>query len=133
MARIEQDVLIRARAGDKKARDFVVLSMIPGIRSDAWRIDRSELDDLIHIGVVSALLAVDHYEPGHSEDFVSYAKYWWRRDMRLYARQVRYPVTVSRHMLANKYSKLLEARRLAEQKDEDAGPDERQYVAIADR
>ncbi len=102
----EYDLALRAKNGDKKARDKIVSSNLRFVVSVAkkYRGQGLALEDLIDEGNIGLLTAVDKYEPEKGYHFISYAV-WWIRQSILKAlaeqsRPVRLPLNRSNELIA---------------------------------
>lgn len=102
----EYDLAVRAKNGDKKARDKIVSSNLRFVVSVAkkYRGQGLALEDLIDEGNIGLLTAVDKYEPEKGYHFISYAV-WWIRQSILKAlaeqsRPVRLPLNRSNELIA---------------------------------
>ena len=102
----EYELAVRAKNGDKKARDKIVSSNLRFVVSVAkkYRGQGLALEDLIDEGNIGLLTAVDKYEPEKGYHFISYAV-WWIRQSILKAlaeqsRPVRLPLNRSNELIA---------------------------------
>jgi RNA polymerase primary sigma factor len=70
----------RARKGEEKARQQLVMSNLPLVVSVAKKFVRSgnRLDDLIQEGNIGLLKAIEHYDPKKGTRFATYAVWWIR-------------------------------------------------------
>jgi RNA polymerase sigma-B factor len=70
-----RDLWIRARAGDRAARDRLIERHMPLARSLAvqYRHTREPLDDLIQVANLGLVKAVDRFDPDRGIGFTSYA------------------------------------------------------------
>jgi RNA polymerase sigma-B factor len=70
-----QDGLARAYQRDPRTQEQVVTALLPLVHSIARRYKRGEepLDDLVQVGAVGLLKALNRFEPGVGRHFVAYA------------------------------------------------------------
>ncbi len=101
----EYELAVRAKNGDKKARDKIVSSNLRFVVSVAkkYRGQGLALEDLIDEGNIGLMTAVDKYEPEKGYHFISYAV-WWIRQSILKAlaeqsRPVRLPLNRSNELI----------------------------------
>ena len=68
-------LLVRARSGDAGARDLVVRRYMPLVYTLARRYSRpgEPLDDLVQVGSIGLLKAIDGFDPRRDSAFVTYA------------------------------------------------------------
>ena len=61
--------------GDKRARQRLITDHLPLVRALARRYDRrgEPLDDLVQVGSVGLIKAIDRFEPGRGIEFMTYA------------------------------------------------------------
>lgn len=102
----EYVLALKAKNGDKKARDKIVNSNLRFVVSVAkkYRGQGLSLEDLIDEGNYGLMIAVDKYEPEKGYHFISYAV-WWIRQSILKAlaeqsRPVRLPLNRSNELIA---------------------------------
>lgn len=69
------DLLQACRAGDQRARETVLEQHLPLVRGLAMRyVGRGEpLEDLVQVGSIGLLLAIDRFDPGRGVKFTTYA------------------------------------------------------------
>jgi RNA polymerase sigma-B factor len=74
-ARDDLKLLLRYRTGDAAARDELVSRMLPVVRQLARRYDRGseQLDDLVQVGCVGLVKAIERFDPERSPAFIRYA------------------------------------------------------------
>lgn len=77
----ERALVLRAKQGDRRAREELIDRLRPGIVAVGRRycVDALELDDVIQEGAVGVLEALAHYEPERATPFSAYARWWIRR------------------------------------------------------
>ena len=76
-----RELTVKARAGDKAARDRLVegnLRLVVSIAKRYWYTDM-DLQDLIQEGNVGLMKAVDKFDPDKGCKFSTYASYWIRQ------------------------------------------------------
>ena len=78
----ERELALRARAGDRAARDELVVRNVPLVKAMAARFPATADDDLIQAGIWGLVEAADRFDPGAGVRFSSYAGYWIRRGFR---------------------------------------------------
>lgn len=95
----EYDLAVRARHGDKKAKEKLITSNLRLVISIAKRYSyspRAELQDLMQSGNLGLMKAADRYDPGVGCKFSSYATWWIKqavtRYISDYCNTVRLPV-----------------------------------------
>src|SRR5712692_4715641 len=81
----------RARKGNSKARQQLVLSNLPLVVSVAKKFVRSgaRLDDLIQEGNIGLLKAIEHYDPKKGTRFATYAVWWIRAYVQRFVKDTR--------------------------------------------
>jgi RNA polymerase primary sigma factor len=81
----------RARKGDAKARQKLVLCNLPLVVSVAKKFVRSgaRLDDLIQEGNIGLLKAIEHYDPRKGTRFATYAVWWIRAYIQRFVKDTR--------------------------------------------
>ncbi len=69
------DLLQACRAGDQRARETLLEQHLPLVRGLAMRyVGRGEpLEDLVQVGSIGLLLAIDRFDPGRGVKFTTYA------------------------------------------------------------
>ena len=74
---------IRARAGDRSAREQLIERLLPLVSSYARRFPTEGLEqtDLLQEGVVGVLRALDRYQPELGVPFPAFATWWIRRSL----------------------------------------------------
>lgn len=102
----EYDLALKAKSGDKKARERIANANLRFVVSVAkkYRGQGLALEDLINEGNIGLLTAIDKYEPEKGYHFISYAV-WWIRQSILKAlaeqsRPVRLPLNRSNELIA---------------------------------
>ncbi len=85
----ERELGLRARAGDRSARDELVLHNLPLVMGLAKRYRVPDLDDLVAAGRLGLVEAADRYDPARypATRFATYAGHWIRRGMRDWLRE----------------------------------------------
>lgn len=101
----EYDLALKAKKGDKKARERLINSNLRFVVSVAkkFRGQGIPLEDLINEGNIGLMTAVDKFEPEKGYHFISYAV-WWVRQAILKAlaeqsRPVRLPLNRSNELI----------------------------------
>ena len=101
----EYDLALKAKNGDKKARESLINSNLRFVVSVAkkFRGQGIPLEDLINEGNIGLMTAVDKFEPEKGYHFISYAV-WWVRQAILKAlaeqsRPVRLPLNRSNELI----------------------------------
>ena len=101
----EYDLALKAKNGDKKARERLINSNLRFVVSVAkkFRGQGIPLEDLINEGNIGLMTAVDKFEPEKGYHFISYAV-WWVRQAILKAlaeqsRPVRLPLNRSKELI----------------------------------
>lgn len=94
--------------GDKEAYDILVTHNLRLVRSIAARFAKYGIDinDLIQAGNLGLLTAVDKFDYTLGYKFSTYAVYWIRRAIALYADTEKYPIKIPVYLL-DKYKILL--------------------------
>lgn len=79
----ETDLALRAKAGDKKAKDKIVRSNLRFVVNVAKKYQNRGLDltDLISEGNIGLLTAIDRYDVTKGYHFISYAVWWIRQSI----------------------------------------------------
>lgn len=77
-ANVDQELWARIRAGDREARDSVILANYGLVQRHATKIHRGlphhvALDDIVSTGVLGLIRAIDNYDPNSNVYFESYA------------------------------------------------------------
>lgn len=81
----QKELVRRAHAGDKAARDKMVLSnMRLVVKNIRPFLSMEHYDDLLHEGVIGLLIAIDRYDPDRGYNFSTYATQWIRQAVRLW-------------------------------------------------
>ena len=86
----EFELAMRAKKGDKAARDLLILSNI------AFAIKKKkkftgyhlEMDDLIQEAITGLVIAADKFNPEMGNKFITYAKNWIRNEIQIAAKKV---------------------------------------------
>ena len=101
----EYDLALKAKNGDKKARERLINSNLRFVVSVAkkFRGQGIPLEDLINEGNIGLMTAVDKFEPEKGYHFISYAV-WWVRQVILkalaeHSRPVRLPLNRSNELI----------------------------------
>ena len=93
----EKEMLIKAQAGDKEAKDYMILSNIPLVKSVICRYSGRgiEADDLYQVGVMGLMRAIEVYDTNLETKFGTYAYPWIQqfmmRTIQNQGRQIRIP------------------------------------------
>ncbi|MCR5732169.1 MAG: RNA polymerase sigma factor RpoD/SigA [Sphaerochaetaceae bacterium] len=79
----EYDLAIKAKEGDKKAREKLINSNLRFVVSVAKQFQGQGLpfEDLINEGNIGLMVALDKYEPEKGYHFISYAVWWIRQSI----------------------------------------------------
>ncbi len=79
----EYELALRAKAGDKEARDRIIRSNLRFVVSVAkkFRGNGLPLSDLIDEGNIGLITALDKFEPEKGYHFISYAVWWIRQSI----------------------------------------------------
>ena len=79
----EYDLALKAKSGDKKAREKIANANLRFVVSVAkkYRGQGLALEDLINEGNIGLLTAIDKYEPEKGYHFISYAVWWIRQSI----------------------------------------------------
>lgn len=87
----ERELLLRAKSGDQRARDRIVMSHLRMVVATAKRRARGSvaLDDLVQEGVLGLLEAIDRFDVQRDVRFSTYAGYWVRERVRSHAASTR--------------------------------------------
>jgi RNA polymerase primary sigma factor len=96
--REEQDLVIRAEAGDADASRKLVASFLPAIAALAKRFPTRagvELQELMQEGVAGLLFAARRYNPALRTPFWAYASFWVRKAMQELVADLTRPVALS--------------------------------------
>jgi RNA polymerase primary sigma factor len=96
--REEQDLVIRAEAGDADASRKLVASFLPAIAAIAKRFPTGagvELQELMQEGVAGLLFAARRYDPSRNTPFWAYASFWVRKAMQELVAELARPVSLS--------------------------------------
>ena len=102
----EYDLAVKAKNGDRKAREKLALANLRFVVSTAkkYRGQGLPLEDLINEGNIGLLTAIDRYEPEKGYHFISYGV-WWIKQAILKAlsetgRAVRLPLNRTNDLMA---------------------------------
>ena len=128
MKQLPSEVFAAAKAGDRAARDRILLANLGLVRKLAasyYRAPLPEVDDLFQVGVLGMMRAVELYEPDRAS-FSTYAGKWVQAHMREYARKVRRSVIIA----PNHTTEFIE-RGLASMADNDPRREEYRRKAVA--
>jgi RNA polymerase primary sigma factor len=96
--REEQELVIRAEAGDADASRKLVASFLPAIAALAKRFPTRagvELQELMQEGVAGLLFAARRYDPSRNTRFWAYASFWVRKAMQELVAELTRPVALS--------------------------------------
>lgn len=87
----ERELLMRARRGDQRARDRIVMSHMRLVLAAAKRRARGSvaLDDLVQEGVLGLLEAIERFDVARDVRFSTYASYWVRERVSAHASSCR--------------------------------------------
>ena len=79
----ETEVALKAKQGDKAARDRILTSNMRFVIKIAAKYRNRGLDfeDLISEGYIGLIKALDHFEPSKGWHFISYAVWWIRQNI----------------------------------------------------
>lgn len=79
----ETEVALKAKQGDKDARDRILTSNMRFVIKIAAKYRNRGLDfeDLISEGYIGLIKALDHFEPSKGWHFISYAVWWIRQNI----------------------------------------------------
>lgn len=79
----ENDLALKAKKGDKAAKDKIVVSNLRFVVNIAKKYQNHGLDltDLISEGNIGILTAIDKFEPAKGYHFISYAVWWIRQSI----------------------------------------------------
>ena len=126
-SRLEQELVIKAKAGDATARGELVEAFLPLIATVArnYRSSASiERLELLQEGVVGLLRAVERYDPDRGVPFWAYASWWVRQAMQQLVSELTRPVVLSDRAL-RQLARLKEIRREhLQQKGAEPSPEE---------
>ena len=101
----EYDLALKAKNGDKKARERLINSNLRFVVSVAkkFRGQGIPLEDLINEGNIGLMTAVDKFEPEKGYHFISYAVWWVRqailKSLAEQSRPVRLPLNRSNELI----------------------------------
>jgi RNA polymerase sigma factor (sigma-70 family) len=93
-----QELVVRARAGDRAAREELVERLLPLIarRASAYRSTPSITRvELLQEGVVGLLRALERYDAGRGVPFWAYADWWVRQAMQQLVSELTRPLVLS--------------------------------------
>ncbi|HET6642939.1 MAG TPA: sigma-70 family RNA polymerase sigma factor [Gaiellaceae bacterium] len=96
--RQEQELVIRAEAGDVDACRKLVAVFLPSIAGLATRFPSGagvDLQELVQEGVAGLLFAARRYDPGLNTPFWAYASFWVRKAMQELVAELTRPVALS--------------------------------------
>ena len=113
----EYELALKAKEGDKKARDKIISANLRFVVSVAkkYRGQGMALEDLINEGNIGLVTAIDKFEPEKGYHFISYAV-WWIRQSILKAlaeqsRPIRLPLNRSNELISiSRAKKALETK-----------------------
>jgi RNA polymerase sigma-B factor len=85
------NLLVRARAGDRHARDHVVRQLLPLAERVARRFagPQQPLEDLTQVAGIGLLKAIERYDPSHDATFETYAYALMSGEIRRHIRDTR--------------------------------------------
>jgi RNA polymerase sigma factor (sigma-70 family) len=81
----QRELAVRAKAGDKGARDALVRTNLPFVQSMARKHafgQKAAIDDLVNDGTIGLLEALDRYDPSQGANFLTYASWYVRMRMK---------------------------------------------------
>lgn len=105
----ENDVIAKAKAGDNAASSRIVSSLIAMLWRDArrWKLNDEDTEDLVQLGTLGILHAIEKFDPSVGVRFSTYAGHWWRHEMRNGARvEMAQGLGGVRHILLSNYGSL---------------------------
>jgi len=93
----EEELVRRARAGDRRAKAELVEAFMPRISSTArtYRSQHIQRLELLQEGVVGLLRALERYDPDRGTPFWPYASWWVRQAMQQLVAELTRPVVLS--------------------------------------
>ncbi len=79
----EMKLLSLCSAGDKKARDKIILANIRFVLFYVKRYKGKgiEMDELVTCGIIGLIKAIDHYNSDHGAKLITYATFWIRNEI----------------------------------------------------
>jgi RNA polymerase primary sigma factor len=92
---------IEAAAGDPRARERLILRMLPSVSRTARRYAGRDLDraDLLQEGIVGVLRALHRFDPQRGVPFAAYARWWVRQAMQQAVAEQSRAVRLPTHVL----------------------------------
>ncbi len=93
------------RTGDKRFRDQIVELGMPLVKFLAYKYarDKQDLDDLIQVGAIGLLKAIDRFDPRKGGDFRAYAIPTITGEIKKYFRDSKWLVKIPRRLKELKY------------------------------
>ena len=95
---LERDLIVAAKAGDRRAREDLVEAFLPLVASVARMYRGSETIsrlELMQEGVVGLLRALERYDPDREVPFWAYAGWWVRQAMQQLIAELTRPLVLS--------------------------------------
>ncbi len=129
----EQALIERAQAGDRRARDRLIMSFRPLVEREVRRVFRrssATLEDEVQEGLVGLLKALDKFDPSRGFRFSTYARFWVVAEVMNYANTRRNVVHAPNSIAAKRVMAHLGRAKTAEQQ-RDPGATEREALERA--
>jgi RNA polymerase sigma-B factor len=98
-----EELLARARAGDRRARERAFQQTMPLARRLAWqhRRGREPIDDLLQVAYLGLVAAINRFDPARGTRFVSFARPTIRGELLRHFRNTSWAARVPREVQEN--------------------------------
>ena len=103
-----RQLIAQAQAGDAAARELLVQANLPLVRAMAARFHSADAEDLLQVGAIGLIKAVDRFDLSYEVCFSTYAVPLILGEMRRYIRDDE-PISVSRGLKGGKAAARLQS------------------------
>lgn len=113
----EENLILKAQFGDKRARDLLAISNLRFVVTIArkYQVAQVELEDLIQEGNMGLMKSIDKFDPTKKVKFLSYAVWWIKQSIFSFLNEHSRTIRLSLNQIRdnNKYMKQKEALALS--------------------